>query len=502
MTTSPSPSLSQASACPGCGADLVFNPTLGKLSCPYCDRSSTVIGNAATVEEINLSTWQRRSISHTSLTQKALEVECDGCHAQITFEPPEVAGDCPFCGTHITAQAESADPVITPGGILPFKVGRKEGRKKLVEWLQTRWFAPSSLKQLAQHEALQGVYLPFWTYDCQTRTSYSGERGTYYYVTKTRRVKNADGEWETEEYQERRTRWRSVSGSVSRFFDDILVPASKTVDSDRLSKIGPWPLKSLSAYDAAFLRGFRTQRYQVSLDQGFTRAQGIMRSFITADIESDIGGDEQRIHSRDTVYQDQTFKHILLPVWMATYRFKNQPYQVVINGHSGKVVGDRPYCPYKIAGAVSGVLVAIGTLWGGYSYSQGHWQLPTWVTNPGTLGPSLPMPNQSSPAPTSNSPAPPASAPSGETSTPVAGTTASPDPAFAAGLSVAYEAATKTQAAQSQAEWQEVSTLWAEAIDTLKQVPADDPNAAIAQQKIQEYQKNLNYAREQAAKAS
>ena len=498
MTTSTQPSLSESSVCPGCGAGLVYSPALGKLACPYCNSAKTVIGKPDAVVENPLQKSQWQNPQTSPLTTKAIQVECGGCKAQITFEPPDVAGDCPFCGTHITGQAQSADPIITPGGILPFKVGRKEGRKKLTEWLATRWFAPTSLKQLAQHEALTGVYLPFWTFDAKTRTHYTGQRGDYYYVTKTRRVKNSDGEWETEEYQERRTRWSSESGTVRRAFDDILIPAIRSVDLARLSKMGPWPLKQLVAYDPSFLQGFRAQRYQVSLPHGYSKAKDEMSYGIDSSIRSDIGGDEQRIHSRDTTYRDETFKHILLPVWMATYRFKNKPYQVMLNGVSGKIDGDRPYCPFKIAGAITGVLVLLGTIWGGYTYSQGDWELPLWLNNPGRLLPSLPaLPT----LPSSDSPPVEEPPPTTTEATPAPPSAPAPSPAFAEGLNFASEAATKTQAAQSKAEWREVSNLWAEAIITLQKVPADDPNAAIAQQKIQEYQRNLNYAREQLAKA-
>ena len=452
------------------------------------------MGTAQAVEEQSLDEWQQRSNqAQTSLlSAQALEVDCHSCHAKITFEPPEVAGDCAFCSTHLTAQAQTANPIMTPGGVLPFKIGRKEGRQRLTKWLSTRWFAPSSLKQLAQHESLTGIYLPFWTFDCQTQTRYRGERGTYYYVTRTRQVKNSDGEWETEEYQERHTRWQAVSGQVSRFFDDVLIPAMKTVDLNRLEDLGPWPLKQLVAYDASFLQGFRAQRYQVSLSTGFSQAKRVMGAHIDSSIRSDIGGDEQRIHSQNTSYRDETFKHILLPVWMATYRFKNQPYQVMINGESGKVVGDRPYCPFKIAGAITGALVAIGTIWGGYSYSQGDWQLPDWGAQPQSVMTS-PPPSESAPPAETIQPTPPPAAEEAPSET--------PNPAFQKGLALAGQAANQTQTAQTRPEWQAVTTLWAQAIEQLKQVPSSDVNAAIAQQKIQEYQKNLNYARERLANA-
>ncbi|MGD1862898.1 MAG: hypothetical protein ACFB0E_23365 [Leptolyngbyaceae cyanobacterium] len=406
----------------------------------------------------------------TQLSEKTQQVECQGCRAQITFEPPDVAGDCPFCGTHISALPRKADPITTPSGILLFKINRQQAQQKLKEWLSSRRFAPTSLKQLAQREALTGVYLPFWTFDAQCHVQYTGRR------------------------KDRQTDWKPISGHLVRGCDDLMIPAVKTFDIESLKKLGPWPLKELSAYDPSFLRGFRTQRCQVSMRQAHTIAKEIMSRGVYEAIRADIGGDEQTISSEDTTFRCETFKHILLPLWIATYRFKKKSYQVIMNGESGKILGDHPYCPVKIARMIAGGLVAIGTLWGGYIYWNGDWQLPTLLTNPGSLR-SNPSPS-SLPAAIDIEPSSP-KAPAAE-STPAA---AAPSAAFEEGLNLAYEAATKTQSAQTQQEWQEIINLWAEAINTLKKVPTDDPNAAIAQQKIQDYQRNLNYARERLAKA-
>ena len=297
-----------------------------------------------------------------ALAQNALEVACPGCGAEVSFCPPQVAGDCPFCATHIVAQPQAANPVITPEGILPFKIDAKAAGQRLSQWLKSRWFAPDGLKHLAQRQGLQGVYLPFWTYDCQTATRYTGERGTYYYIDKTRRVKNNQGEWVQETYQERHTRWHRVSGQVQRFFDDLLIPGGTSVNLEHLKRLTPWSLKQLTPYDPTFLTGFRAQRYQVDLNQGFEQAKQQMAVQIEADIRGDIGGDEQRISTQSTTYQDKSFKHLLLPVWIAAYRYQNRPYQVLINGESGKVVGERPFSKVKIALAVGAAVVAIATL--------------------------------------------------------------------------------------------------------------------------------------------
>lgn len=366
METNPlSQSLEKSESCPGCGSQMVFNPASGLLSCPYCRQTAAVEASQVLVVERDFDQWSGLALpAQSPLSQQALEVECSGCHAQITFEPPEVAGNCPFCNTHITAQPQAANPIITPEGILPFKIDQKTARDRLSKWLKSRWFAPNSLKQLAQHEAIQGVYIPFWTFDCQTQTRYTGEQGTYYYVTKQRQVKNDQGEMVTETYEDRQTRWRNTSGQVKQVFDDCLVPGIESVNVNHLQQLEPWGLAKLVAYEPKYLSGFRAQRYQVNLDQGFVRAKQSMEPRICEAINRDIGGDEQRITSHSTTYSDKTFKHLLLPVWMATYRFRNQPYQVMVNGETGKIVGDRPFSITKIVLAAGAVAIALITLIG------------------------------------------------------------------------------------------------------------------------------------------
>lgn len=470
-------SSSQSDPCPGCGAQMSFNPAKGLLSCSYCQKTVPLNVSSAPVLERDFEQWSGKH--HTelaALSLNALEVDCPGCHAQITFEPPDIAGRCPFCSTHITAQPHVANPVITPESILPFNVDQTKAQQRLSKWLKTRWFAPDGLKQLAQHEGIQGVYLPFWTFDCHTRTHYTGERGTHYYVTKTRRVQNEEGKWVDETYQDCQTRWTGVSGQVQRFFNDLLVPAVESVKVAHLKQLPPWSLTQLVAYDPRFLSGFRVQRYQVSLERGFECAKQDMQGKINSDIRHDIGGDEQQIHSQSTTYQDRSFKHLLLPVWMATYRYQNQPYQVLINGETGKVVGDRPYSIIKIALAAGAAATAIALFLG------------IRILDNSTTPPS-PFPI-ATPAITS---VPPSSL-----LTPTNQPAAPGDLKLREAFSVATQAAIKTQTAQTSQAWQQVANLWVQAIETLKQIPQSDPRYNQAQLKIQEYQRNLNYARQRA----
>lgn len=350
--------------CPRCGAYLAFDPQGGQLKCEYCGWENEIAPTDTTVDERPYEEHlQLNSAQLTVLSPTALEVKCDDCGASVTFEPPKVAGNCPFCASPLVAKPEQASPTVYPEAVIPFQITQKQARGNIQKWLASRWFAPSALKQLAQQERLQGVYLPFWTYDAQTSSQYRGERGDYYYVTVTRTRTNSEGKQETYQEQERRTQWHAASGRVRRFFDDVLVPATQLVDQNRLNALEPWHLKeSLKPYNSSYLAGFEAQRAQVTLEQGFNVAKGIMAGVIRSDVCRDIGGDEQRVHHVSTDYSAITFKHIFLPVWLCAYRYQNKRYQVMVNARTGEVQGERPYSAWKITLAVLGALLAVGTV--------------------------------------------------------------------------------------------------------------------------------------------
>lgn len=357
---------------------MAFDPDLGQLKCPYCGNTEAMPEVTSTKLRAVLQEHDLAAFIDTNQTQiaqlatTAQAVNCPGCRAVITFEPPDVAGKCPFCATSIVTQtSHPADPTLAPSGLIPFEIGRKVALKNLRAWLAFRWdwkdlkalFLPDKLKSLAQNQALTGVYLPFWTYDAQTESRYRGERGEHYYETETYTTTNSDGKRETNTREVQRTRWYSASGRVSRFFDDVLVPATKAISDKKLRSLWPRLLVSkLKPYSAQYLAGFKAQRYEVPVKEGFTRAKSIMTERIRRDVRSDIGGDEQRIHSVSTNYSRETFKHVLLPLWMATYRYGGKTYQVMINAQTGEVMGERPVAVWKVVLAVAIALIIITTV--------------------------------------------------------------------------------------------------------------------------------------------
>ncbi len=346
--------------CPACGAKLTYEPRDGFLTCPYCGHKEQIPESADQIEEHSFEQYlQVRPEQMQQLAAGALEVQCQSCGALVTFTPPEVARRCDFCGVDIVAQPKSADPIIAPEAVLPFRITQQQADDGLLQWLRTRWFAPNALKQFAQPDAIDGIYLPFWTYDTNTTSFYTGERGDYYHTTETFYERDSQGNQVARTREVRHTRWQAASGTISRWFDDVLVAGSTSLQQNRLEALEPWDLAELRPYDPAFLSGYKAQRYQVDLAKGFERVKQIAAAAINGDVRHDIGGDEQRIHSINTHYSGITFKHLMLPVYAGAYRFNQKVFQIVVNGRTGEIQGDRPYSFWKIALLVTTILVVL-----------------------------------------------------------------------------------------------------------------------------------------------
>jgi DNA-directed RNA polymerase subunit RPC12/RpoP len=347
--------------CLKCGAKVEFDPRTRSLKCPYCGHTSTVEDAAGEVEERNFKEYASRLVKGNAgrIAGRSTQTRCSGCGATVLLEDKVVTDKCPFCSTHLENKPEAVEGMLAPESLIPFKVDLRHARESFAKWLHGLWFAPTELKNVANLGQLAPVYIPYWTYDAMTYTKYSGERGDDYQDTETYTERDANGNMVTRTRTVTRTRWYPVSGEVQHFFDDVLVCGSKSVPPHLIDGLEPWDTGELEPFQDAFLAGMKTERYAVDLKQGLVIAKQIMEPTIHQLIREDIGGDHQRIDTTDTRYLGVTFKHCLLPVWVANYRYHDKLFQILINGRTGKVSGERPYSFWKIFALVMAILVAI-----------------------------------------------------------------------------------------------------------------------------------------------
>ncbi len=356
----PTPTPGKKFPCSACGASLVFDPTVQTLKCPHCGHQEKIPHSAEEIVENSYEAYLQQSRAGLKVTAGAeLETKCQACGAVIMMDAKTVTQECPFCGVHLQSQPKSAEPIIEPAAVLPFKVDQRSARQVFKQWVNSRWFAPNTFKQIADLGKLIGLYAPYWTFDAMTFTFYSGYRGTYYYVTESY-TDMVNGKPVRRTRQVRKIDWTPAKGQVRHWFDDVLVVASKGLPTKYAQELAPWDLNQLADFKSDYLSGFRTERYQVGLEEGFADAKRQMEPIIDSLIRQDIGGDEQKISSRSTQYSGITFKHILLPVWVSAYRYADTLHRILINARTGEVQGSRPYSPWKIAGLVILILAIIG----------------------------------------------------------------------------------------------------------------------------------------------
>ncbi len=328
--------------CTSCGARFSFAPGTDSMRCEFCGEENAIPAGAdSRVEESDFATFVKQ-LEGKLETWEQEEVRCEKCGAEQKLEEGLFAAHCAFCGAGIVSKGY-AHRQVRPSALVPFRVDRHHAQNSFRNWIRRRWLAPNDLKRYAKSDAsLTGVYLPFWTYDCRTFTDYEGARGT-------KRDKSVS--------------WTSVSGSIEHFHDDVVVLASKTPPEDLAGSLLEWDTSKLVPYQPEFVSGFRAEAYQAGLAQSYPAARKRIDAHIERLIRREIGGDEQRIDSAHTNYADTTFKHVLMPVWISAYRYRDQVYRFIVNGQTGSTSGQSPLSWVKVTLLVIAGLVLLW-LWG------------------------------------------------------------------------------------------------------------------------------------------
>jgi hypothetical protein len=271
----------------------------------------------------------------------------------MVFDPARVGQNCEFCGSPALVDYQELKAPIRPQGVLPFKIDASRVRDDIKRWWRSRWFAPGRLAVSSLVDTLHSLYIPYWTFDAQVHCPWTADAGYYYTVMVP--VRTGKG---TVMQPQRRVRWEPASGVVDHFFDDEPVPGTQGLPIALLKQVEPFPTKEIVAYDTAFLSGHVVEHYQVVLLDAAQRSQEQMNAKLLALCAQQVPGDTHRNLRISPNYASRTFKHILVPVWLLSYDYGRKAYQVIVNGYTGQIAGNRPYSGWKIFFAVLVLVIA------------------------------------------------------------------------------------------------------------------------------------------------
>jgi hypothetical protein len=352
-------------SCPSCGGEAQWNPAKKALVCPFCGTVSPAqvelspSGNEVVVEHDLVAALRGIPDSARGWQADRVSVKCQSCQAISVFDAKNVGQRCDFCGSTALVPYEEIKEAFRPESVLPMKLSNDQVRDSIRQWYGSRWFAPNKLKDAALTDTVKGLYIPYWTFDAQVHGEWTAESGYYYYETETYR--DGNGNMQTREVQ--KVRWVPSSGALDHFFDDELVPASRGVQEAMLRKIEPFPTTTdLVPYNAGYLSGWVVERYQIDLVAAAQEAREEMDAAMERLCAAEVPGDTQRNLQVENDYSGQTYKHILVPIWLLTYNYGMQNFQVVINGYTGAIAGKYPKSWVKILFAVLGGLALAGLI--------------------------------------------------------------------------------------------------------------------------------------------
>lgn len=347
-----------------------FDVATQSLKCPNCDRVIPIAHDESKLVEHSLT---RHAVRTIRASEKATHtMECKGCGAKIEVEGTSRAASCPYCGSDYVLAEREADAVI-PDGVLPFQVDKNRVGELFRQWMKGRWLAPGELKHLYQKDRLQGIYVPYWTFDAKVNAHYSAMGGRHRTVTR----KGPDGK----EVRQVVTDWYPTSGNIRHFFDDVLVPASDKMDTKLLRRTGYFGTQQVVSYEPEYLSGYSAECYTVDLDDAHREALGTMEQELESMARSEVlcRYDEVSNVQVRAEYRDETYKHVLFPMYSTAYTYKGRHYRVLINGQSGRVEGDYPKSPVRIGAIVLLVLIIVALV---YWFSSGSNMrantLPVW----------------------------------------------------------------------------------------------------------------------------
>lgn len=341
--------------CPDCGGVMDFNPATGGLSCPYCGHTEEIrAGEEEPKAAAELDFTSAEKLENCDWGASKKTVICKACGAESIYDSLQISAVCPFCGSNQVMEAADQN-TMAPGGVVPFQITDQKAADLFKDWIKKKWFCPKMAKESAKAKHFKGVYLPFWTFDTKTTSQYKGEYG------KDKTKTGINGEEKTV------TTWHPTAGSYEESIDDELVAASTSQNQEMLQGVEPFHTEENKIYKPEYVAGFVAERYAVGIKDAWQMAKEKIKSKLKNTIESKIRDENNAQHVRNlqitTIYQDVTYKYLLLPIWLSSYTYKDKVYQFMVNGQTGRVSGKTPISAIKVAITIVAAVIVVAILY-------------------------------------------------------------------------------------------------------------------------------------------
>ena len=305
--------------CPGCGASIgiKYDPEALNLTCPFCGLVSKLPqpGTVPSIEELGFnSALQRASVNWGNIKKM---ITCANCGGSTIYDAEQVTGACPFCGsTSVTPAAENSE-IMAPQAVIPFAVTKEQTQLCFDNFINSRRVASKKVYG-CKLENVIGIYLPFWTYDTLSVSSY-----------------------EAHTYETKYTPRQYFRGVMTQYFDDLVIYGSDKIRNQNIKRVQEFDFQRMVPYSPKYLAGIPAERYTVGLNDGWERSKTQIRDKIKRTLNRKYRM-KANIDAIVTSYYNVKFRYVLAPIYLATYTCGKNTHTVAINGQTRKTYCEVP----------------------------------------------------------------------------------------------------------------------------------------------------------------
>lgn len=307
--------------CPKCGGRMAFAPDGQSLVCDYCTRHQAVGFSRAPANEKDFVTAMATMRGHGKpLNQQVFH--CEGCGSEFLLPPKQISANCLYCGSPHVVNWEDTKDLLAPDAVVPHQFSRRQAVKLLVNWVEGNHIQPEKRVEMPR-----GLYLPLWTFDLGGEIEYTGEV-----------YEDEDNPFHGRSSQRRVKR---VTDNYPVLINDLALPASRKLSAVFLRLIPTFDLSASKPYDPRFLADWTAEVYDIPLAEASLDARAQAYARYKEELPQRLAP-MRIIHSSSAKMAVESFKLVLVPVWMTELSFGGRAHLVLINGQNGVTVSDLP----------------------------------------------------------------------------------------------------------------------------------------------------------------
>lgn len=339
--------------CAGCNAPVQWSPGQGAVACKWCEETQKIEARHPPRPETMLAEFEAGADQRRLDEEERRQVSCRSCGATLDFEEHH-ARRCDFCGATAIAESRQTSS-IAPSAIAPFKVTRDQAVEAYQKWVEEQPFVPGPVRRGVPVDELRGVYVPYWVFDLTVHRWFKCwggyiDEGALGVGQKIFEIGNDDGMYWL---------WRKGWNELER--KNLAVCASRGLSEKLVPQVSDLSLRGLHAYDPRWVSGYAAEAPGPSPIDAWPSAERFLDAEQREQIRTDELGDADYIRDlvMDKEYRDVKVRLVYLPMWVAAYRFSGRIFRFVVDGRTGRAVGDVPFSRRQAMGLAIGAVVVL-----------------------------------------------------------------------------------------------------------------------------------------------